>query len=145
MPRNVETSLGTFEIEVGNNSFRAKVTFIESCSNPDEINAFIKDLGKFETISKGINALTNSIGLTGIQTYNLIHSDFQEIGDFRPNMPRDVYEIFITTKEVELEEKRKSLTENDIELMIVNIEKYYSLKDSFEMWNPIFTTLFASH
>ena len=143
MVKEVETIFGKFKIEANERLRRAKLTYEGSrddLSRDDleAIKSFLKDLGKFETISKGINALTNSIGLTEIKSYDLFHDDFEEIIEYQYNMERNAHDFFVYIRNEKTKDKRKIMDENVFKIMIENIEKYKSLKDSFEILNQIF-------
>lgn len=137
MTIDVETSIGKFEVVKGQHPYRVKIVYLESYENLEKINSFIKDLGKFETLTKGITALTNYIGISEVKDIELIHCDFKSIGDFRNNPSRDRYELIIDSIEQRTESKRKEITEENIREMIKNIDKYHSLGKSFEIWNEI--------
>lgn len=135
MTIKVSTSLGRFTVTQGNYNYRVILKYLENCENPENINNFIKDLGKFETFMKGLNKLFTEIGITRDKDYSLTHSDFETIRDFRYEVSENTYGLIINSARTVRENERKDLPITTIGEMIKNIDKYHDIKNSFKLWN----------
>lgn len=106
--------------------------------NIEEINNFIKDLGKYETIVNGASPLINIVGLSSEnKIYKLVYEDFQEITEFGKDngaFPMERYYLTITTKKEITTNKKKPFELSEIDEMIENIEKYHSLKNAIRLF-----------
>jgi len=114
----------------------------------DSIDKFIGDLGKFETLVNGALPFLN-IAIAGLiskkQTYPLTHLDFEEHDDFNWQRKSDehetIFSLTLEAKEDKITKQKKDLSPGQIDLMIRNIEKYHSMKETLKLFKGELLTL----
>jgi hypothetical protein len=139
MDQNIKckTSFGEFTV-IQHNTNKHRV--VVACSDEDvikeDLDQHFKHLGKFETIALGISTLVNSINLAKISKIPITHNDLKEIDGFKRDDNKQYY-IYIYSKEEANGFKRKELTVKDIKEMVENIEKFYSIRNLFNVINTL--------
>ena len=153
-----KTKLGEFVVKPHGNDKKLDEVFIiikrniidnkEISKFKDRIDKFIGDLGKFETLVNGALPFLN-IAIAGLmpkkQTYPLTHLDFEEHGDFNwqrnPSKHETIFSLTLEAKEDKITKQKKELSPRQIDLMICNIEKYHSMKETLKLFKGEFLTL----
>jgi len=112
-----------------------------------DIDNFIQDLGKFETLVNGALPFLN-IAIAGLiskkQTYPLIHLDFDfkisRLFEYQRNLGKDetTFTLTLETKEDKITKQKKELSPGQIDSMIRNIEKYHSLRETLKLFKESF-------
>jgi hypothetical protein len=75
--------------------------------------------------------------MTENKDFSLMHHDFEAIRTFARNNQNRTHCLIIDSIETEREEERKALSEESIGEMLVNIDKFHSLKKSLELWYEV--------
>ena len=153
-----KTKLGEFVVKPHGNDKKLDEVFIiikrniidnkEISKFKDRIDNFIGDLGKFETLVNGALPFLN-IAIAGLiskkQTYPLTHLDFEEHDGFnwhrKSSKHETIFSLTLEAKEDKITKQKKDLSPGQIDLMIRNIEKYHSMKETLKLFKGELLTL----
>ncbi len=141
----IETRYGKFTVEKAEDILREndRVRILITETNEDlkdNINNFIKDLGKFETYMNGFFYLLHPIPTSSYtHPYDLTHSDIAKIEYIQEGKGVEGYVSHVVAKTEKNTKFGKELKPVVIEKMIENIERYNSFRNTLKLFkNEIF-------
>lgn len=134
---DVNTKYGTFRVEDTPLNYQVLIYFPRHSEELiEEFQQYFEKLGKYEKITNGAKIFSNILGLKNNNpTSELTSDNFEKPKIIRSEDRKrmDCIDIFIRTREpAAIEERcrieRKSISPEQIALMIENIEKYETLQ-----------------
>ncbi len=137
----IKTRFGMCYIESTGCDYQVVMFFSRLSELTKELDLFLDNLGKYESIVDGLSNLSNDIGISqGAERNKFSHDDtiISKVGPTRAGDKRGCLDIYIQTRELtNLEQRvagvsRYSIRPEEVGLMVENVEKYEKLKISWD-------------